>query len=157
MLPSHGRGRVFSDLRDLRAARRIANGRYGAENPAASRLCRVEGARTPLLGDDRIWGNLTRIGGAEPAPQASRRDGGVDAGIDLRGHEPGPEDLGSALADLGFEIAREEGVKDIEGEEGDQQEALDGVGVVLEDVVGVPLVGQFVESVILSGKGLARC
>ena len=58
----------------------------------------------------------------------SGRDGGVNAGIDLRRHEAGPEDLCPALADLRFEIENEEGVEDIEGEEGDQQEALDGVG-----------------------------
>jgi len=39
-------------------------------------------------------------------------------------------------------------VEDIEGEEGDQQEALDGVGVVPVDVVGVPAFDQFIEPVI---------
>ncbi len=40
-------------------------------------------------------------------------------------------------------------MKDIEGEEGHQQEALYGVGVVLIDVIGVPAHGQFVEAGIL--------
>ena len=64
----------------------------------------------------------------------SGRDRGVDAGIDFCGHKPGPEDLGSALADLRLQVEREEGVKDIEGQEGDQ-EALDGVGVVLAGAI----------------------
>ena len=34
----------------------------------------------------------------------SGRDRGLDGGIDLRRHETAPEDPGSALADLGFEI-----------------------------------------------------
>ena len=53
------------------------------------------------------------------------------------------------LADLRFEIQHEESVKDIAGQEGEQQEALDGVGVVLIDVVGMPAVDQFVEPMIL--------
>jgi len=74
---------------------------------------------------------------------ASWGDGGVDTGIYLRSHEAAPEGLGSALADFRFEIQREKPVKDIAGQEGDQQEALDCVGVVPVDMVGMPAVDQF--------------
>jgi len=40
-------------------------------------------------------------------------------------------------------------MKDVVGQEGDQQEALDGVGVVLVEVIGMPAVDQLVETVIL--------
>jgi hypothetical protein len=68
-----------------------------------------------------------RAGDGGILAEDSSRDGGVDAGVDFRGHEPRPEDLGSAVADLPLEIAHEERVKDIEGEEGDQQESLYGM------------------------------
>ena len=80
---------------------------------------------------------------------ASWGDGGVDTVIDLRSHEAAPEGLGSAFADFRLEIQREECVKDIAGQEGDQQEALDGVGVVPVDMVGMPAVDQFVEPMVL--------
>ena len=81
--------------------------------------------------------------------RCSWRDRGIDSGIDFRCHKPRPVDPGSALADLWFEIECEECLKDIEGEEGGQQEALDGIRFVLIDMVGVPGVGQFVEAMIL--------
>src|SRR5580692_3122660 len=79
----------------------------------------------------------------------SGRDFRVDSGIDLRRHKAAPEELGPALADLRFEIQSEERVKEIVGKEGDQQEALDGVGVVPIDMVGMPALDQFIESMIL--------
>jgi hypothetical protein len=60
---------------------------------------------------------------------ASWADGGVDTGIDLRSHEAAQEGLGSAgspLADFRLEIQREERVKDIAGEQSDQQEWRSG-------------------------------
>src|SRR5207237_331429 len=60
------------------------------------------------------------------------------------------KDLGSTFADLRLEVKHEESVKDIESQEGDQQKALDGVGVMLVDVIGVPAVDQFVEPVIFN-------
>ena len=87
--------------------------------------------------------------GANRSSQASWRDGRVDAGIDLRRHKTTPEDLSSVLADLRFEIQDEERVKDIAGKKGDQQETLDGVGVVPVDMVCMPAVDQFVEPVVL--------
>jgi hypothetical protein len=58
------------------------------------------------------------------------------------------------LADLGLEIQQEERVKDIAGQEGDQQEAFDGVGIVPVDMVGMPAVDQFVEAMVLDVPSL---
>ena len=40
-------------------------------------------------------------------------------------------------------------MKDVAGEKGDQQETLDGIGVVPVDMVGMPTFDQFVEPMIL--------
>ena len=41
-------------------------------------------------------------------------------------------------------------MKEVVGQEGDEQKGLDGLGVVFIDMVGVPLVGQFVEPIVLN-------
>jgi hypothetical protein len=43
-------------------------------------------------------------------------------------------------------------MKDVVSEEGYQQKALDGAGIMLEDVIGVPFIGQFVEGIILDSS-----
>ena len=48
-------------------------------------------------------------------------------------------------------------MEDVVSQEHQQQKCLDGVGVVLVDVVGFPATDQFIEAEVLSGKGLARC
>jgi hypothetical protein len=40
-------------------------------------------------------------------------------------------------------------VKNIVGEERDEQEGFDGAGVMFENVIGVPIVDQIVEAMIL--------
>ena len=40
-------------------------------------------------------------------------------------------------------------MENVVSQEGYQQKALDGGGVMLEDVIGVPFVGQLVEGIIL--------
>ena len=40
-------------------------------------------------------------------------------------------------------------MKDVISEEGYEQEALDGAGLVHVDMIGVPFVGQLVEAIIL--------
>ncbi len=129
------------------AAEEHCRGCLGQENAGWGRMGRGQGALRQRWSEIKTC-NLGRRARDIPAP-GSWRDSGIDSGIDLRRHELGPEDPGSALADLRFEIQREEGVKDIAGQEGDQQEALDGVGIVLIDVVGMPAVDQFVEAMIL--------
>ena len=102
-------------------------------------------------GGARIFDGAVSTGqrsGAFPIT-TSGRQGGVDAVQNLGGHRSGPEGPCSALTDLGFEIQGEECLKDIAGQEGHQQEAFDGVGVMFVDVVGMPAVDQFVEPMIL--------
>ena len=112
------------------------------------------GRAPALMLQDEAGKDLSRRAGRKIGSRESWRDGGVDAGIDLRRHEPAPEDLGSALADLRFEIQGEERMKDIAGEEGDQQETLDGVGIVLVDMIGMPALDQFVEPMIFDVPSL---
>ena len=40
-------------------------------------------------------------------------------------------------------------MKDVVSEERDEQEAFDGAGVMLENVIGMPFVDEFVEAIIL--------
>ena len=40
-------------------------------------------------------------------------------------------------------------MKDIAGQEGHKQEALDGVGVVLVDVIDMPAIDQFIKPMVL--------
>ena len=68
-----------------------------------------------------------RTGNRNLQAALSERDGGVDTGKDLGRHDNAPESLGPVHADLRFEIQHEEGVKDIAGQKGDQQEALDAL------------------------------
>src|SRR5208283_3702087 len=145
---SRGKMTVGREFRVLGTARRIAwlflEGKR-REGGAGAR-CR----RTPLpcRGHDGSW-ETQRTADREGLWEESGRDSGIDSRIDFRRHELGPEDPGSALADLRLEIQREKGLKEVAGQEGDQQETLDGVGLVLIDVVGMPAVDQFVEPVIL--------
>ena len=80
---------------------------------------------------------------------SGRQAGGSQITIQVGGDQLGPEDLGLALACGGLDIPRQEGVKDVVSEEGHEQKALDGGGVMLEDVIGVPWVDQLVEAIIL--------
>ena len=84
----------------------------------------------------------------------SWRVGRVDAAQNLSGHQAGPEGPRPALADLRLEIQREERLKDIEGQEGQQQEALNRIGAVHIDVVGMPAINQFVEPVVFDVPAL---
>ena len=80
---------------------------------------------------------------------SGRHAGGSQIAIQFGGDKFGPEDLGLALACGGLHIPRQEGMKDVVSEKGHEQKALDGGGVMLEDVIGVPLVDQLVEAIIL--------
>ena len=69
--------------------------------------------------------------------------------IQLCGDESSPEDLGFALLRGGLHIQCQKSMKDVVSEEGYKQETLDGPGVVLEDMIGVPFVSQLLEAIIL--------
>jgi hypothetical protein len=66
----------------------------------------------------------------------------------FRGDEQGPIDCGRALTDLRFEIPQQESVKDVVGQKCPQQETLDGPGIVLEYMIGIPAGGEFVKAII---------
>ena len=82
------------------------------------------------------------------------KDSGRQAGrsyfaIKFGGNEFGPKDLGFAPARRWFDIQCKESMKEVVSEEGYQQEALHGAGIMLVDVIGVPFVDQFVKGIIL--------
>jgi len=66
----------------------------------------------------------------------------------VRRRSVGPRRFGLALACGGLHIPRQEGVKDVVSEEGTSKKHSMR-GVMLEDVIGVPLVDQLVEAIIL--------
>src|SRR5580693_9194340 len=78
-----------------------------------------------------------------------RHAGGGYLTVEFRSDELGPEDFGLALACGWLHIARQEDVKNVVSQEGHEQKAFDGTWIMLEDVIGVPFVGQFVEAIIL--------
>ena len=49
-----------------------------------------------------------------------------------------------------LQIPTKKGVVNDQGKKGHQQEALQGIGVMLHEMIGVPTVNQFIESVILN-------
>ena len=74
--------------------------------------------------------------------------------IQLGGDESSPEDLGLALSCGWLHIQRKESMKDVVSEEGHEEKTLDGTGVMLEDVIGVPFVDQLVEAIFLDVSSL---
>ena len=80
---------------------------------------------------------------------SGRQAGGGHLTVEFSSDEPSPEDLRLTLAYGGLHIARQEDMKNVVSQEGHEQKAFDGAGVMLEDVIGVPFVGQLVEGIIL--------
>ena len=62
---------------------------------------------------------------------------------DLVGHRFAP-------AHLGLEVEGKESVEDVVGKKRHQQKTLDGPWIVTIDVVGMPVVDQFVEPVVFN-------
>ena len=50
--------------------------------------------------------------------------------------------------DRRFKIAGEESVEEVIGEKGGEQKSLDGVRLMLIDVIGVPAMDEFVEPLV---------
>ena len=96
-----------------------------------------------------------RIPGASRSSDAMvRKTSGRHAGggyltVEFSSDEPGPEDLRFTLACGGLHIARQEDMKNVVSQEGHEQKAFDGAGIMLEHMIGVPFVGQLVEAIIL--------
>jgi hypothetical protein len=68
----------------------------------------------------------------------------------MGGDESRPEDLGFALSRGRFHIQGQKSMKDVICEEGHEQEALDGAGIVLVDMIGVPFLDQLLEAIVLN-------
>ena len=71
-----------------------------------------------------------------------RHGRGSQFAIEIGSDESSPEDLGFALSRGRFHIQGQKSMKDVISEEGHEQEALDGAGVVLIDMIGVPFLDQ---------------
>ena len=80
---------------------------------------------------------------------SGRHAGGSHLTVEFSRDESGPEDLSLTLACAGLHIARQEGMKEVVSQEGHEQKAFDGAGIMLEHMIGVPFVGQLVEAIIL--------
>ncbi len=83
---------------------------------------------------------------AMKVPGASRSIGRT---VEFGRDESGPEDLRLTLPYAGLHIARQEDMKNVVSQEGHEQKTFDSAWIMLEDVVGVPLVSQLVEAIIL--------
>ena len=66
----------------------------------------------------------------------------------LGGHEFGPKLYGSFALETEFQVASQEGMKDIEGKTDLQEKAFDGIALVLVNVIRMPGDDQFIESAI---------
>ena len=99
----------------------------------------------------KIPGASRSIGRGER--NTSRRHAGGDhLTVEFRSDEPGPEDLRLAAAHGWLHIACQEDMKNVVSQEGHEQKAFDSAGIMLEDVIGVPFVGQLIEAIILSHR-----
>ena len=87
--------------------------------------------------------------GEDAKKTSGRQTGGSYLAIKFSGDEFGPKDLRLALACGWLNIQLQKSMKDVVSEEGHQQKALDRFGIMLEDMIGVPFVDQFVEGIIL--------
>ena len=96
----------------------------------------------------KISGASRSIGRGE-RKTSGRHAGGEHLAVEFRSDEPGPEDFRLAPAHAGLHIARQEGMKNVVSQEGYEQKTFDSAWIMLEDVIGVPLVSQLVEAIIL--------
>ena len=97
----------------------------------------------------------TGAGAGKRGRHRSRRRGGWNPIlVDFRSHHSRPKFFGLASAKRWFEVQIKEGVVDDEREKRQEKEALDGSGVVLKDMIGVPTVDQLVEAMIFDVPSL---
>ena len=74
--------------------------------------------------------------------------------IDFRGHDFGPKGSGLTLAKRGLHVEIKKSVKENQGQECHEQEAFDGSGVMLQNMIGVPALDQFIEAVVFDVPSL---
>jgi hypothetical protein len=88
-----------------------------------------------------------------PTEDGNEGSGGAVGGShflqELSRHQTGPENLACVIASRRFQVEREEGMEEVVGQKGEQQETFDGIGVMAKDVIGMPLLGELLESVVL--------
>jgi hypothetical protein len=69
----------------------------------------------------------------------SRGQGGWDeASVDFRCHDCCPEFLGLSLSKGWLHVEIKKGMKEDESEKGHEEEAFDGRGIILQNMIGVP-------------------
>src|SRR5450756_2189735 len=95
----------------------------------------------------RRWSRLRQI--RQGGQSGSMLGRGSGLGVELGGDQTSPVLLRFAVAQLGLEVEADEGMKNVVGQEGHQQEYLDGLGVVFVNVVGFPTIDQFIEAEVL--------
>jgi hypothetical protein len=102
------------------------------------------------LNDKEVRRSRDRRGRAKAV---RRNQGGAVGGShflqELGRHQTGPENLACVLASRGFQVEREEGMEEVVGQKGQQQETFDGIGVMAKDVIGMPSLDELLESVVL--------
>src|SRR5450756_831205 len=76
----------------------------------------------------RRWSRLRQI--RQGGQSGSMLGRGSGLGVELGGDQTSPVLLRFAVAQLGLEVEADEGMKNVVGQEGHQQECLDGLGVV---------------------------
>ena len=96
----------------------------------------------------KIPGTSRSIGRREQK-NSGRHAGGDHLTVEFGSDEPGPEDFRFAPAHRWLHIACQEDMKNVVSQEGHEQKAFDSAWIMLEDVIGVPFVGQLVEAIIL--------
>src|SRR5664279_1851959 len=74
--------------------------------------------------------------------------------VDFRGHDSRPEFFGFALAKGWLHVEIKKGMKEDERQKRHEQEAFDGGGVVLQYMIGVPTLDQFIEAVVFDVPSL---
>src|SRR5436190_24184449 len=80
---------------------------------------------------------------------SGRHAGGSHFTVEFGRDESGPEDLRITLPYARLHIARQEDIETVVSQEGHEQKTFDSAWIMIEDVVGVPLVSQLVEAIIV--------
>ena len=74
--------------------------------------------------------------------------------VDFRCHDSGPKVFGLALAKRWLHVQIKKGMKEDQRQKRHEQEAFDGSGVMLQYMIGVPTLDQFIEAVVFDVPSL---
>ena len=72
----------------------------------------------------------------------------AEVAIDFRCHRSGPKVFGLALKKGWLQVEIKKSVKVDEREKGQEKEAFDRGGVMLQNMIGVPTLDQFIKAVV---------